>query len=78
MLKDKVVREATQFLYNLNTVRYELEKNKIFQENIDAKIRLYMGNLLDELKHEEDKIIRNFIANLYQILDEHTKKRSNK
>jgi len=74
MLKDKIVKEITQFLYNLNKVRYELERNKIFQENIDAKIRLYMGNLLDELKNEEDKIIRNFIANLYQILDEHTKK----
>jgi len=76
MLKDKIVKEITQFLYNLNKVRYELEKNKIFQENIDAKIRLYMGNLLDELKHKEDKIIRNFIANLYQVLDEH--ERSNK
>ena len=37
MLKDKVVREATQFLYNLNTVRYELERNKYFKKILMRK-----------------------------------------
>ena len=37
---------------------------------MDLVCQFYMKDLMDTLETKEDKVIRNFIYRLYQILDE--------